>query len=157
MINTDGTTERRAVMAAKGRDGPIWRFDLARGPVHAVGVDAATATRVAQLDPPGRDGVPVGPRRLGDERIIDASTSFGFRHVDLGSAGTPADGRLDGDRRGRATLPSQTCRVAANRLWLARDGGPTRRFGVLELDASSAAPDPPPADARVSTRATSTA
>ena len=28
MINEDGTTESRAVMAAKGRDGSIWRFDL---------------------------------------------------------------------------------------------------------------------------------
>jgi hypothetical protein len=57
MINEDGTTESRAVMAAKGRDGSIWRFDLTKGPVGAVGVDASTATRVAQLDPPGRDGV----------------------------------------------------------------------------------------------------
>jgi hypothetical protein len=28
MINEDGTTESRVVMAAKGRDGSIWRFDL---------------------------------------------------------------------------------------------------------------------------------
>src|SRR5215207_9150719 len=61
MINEDGTTESRAVMAAKGRDGSIWRFDLVKGPVGAVGVDASTATRVAQLEPPGRDGIPVGP------------------------------------------------------------------------------------------------
>ena len=68
MINEDGTTESRAVMAAKGRDGSIWRFDLTKGPTGAVGVDAATAARVAQLDPPGRDGIPVGPgvwRRAG--------------------------------------------------------------------------------------------
>jgi hypothetical protein len=77
MINEDGTTESRAVMAAKGRDGSIWRFDLAEGPVHAVGVDAATATRVAQLDPPGRDGVPVGPGVWETSGIIDASTLFG--------------------------------------------------------------------------------
>ena len=32
MINEDGTTESRAVMAAKGRDGSIWRFDLVKGP-----------------------------------------------------------------------------------------------------------------------------
>ena len=77
MINEDGTTESRAVMAAKGRDGSIWRFDLDNGPVHAVGVDAATATRVAQLDPPGRDGVPVGPGVWETSGIIDASSLFG--------------------------------------------------------------------------------
>jgi hypothetical protein len=77
MINEDGTTESRAVMAAKGRDGSIWRFDLAKGPVGAVGVDASTATRVAQLDPPGRDGIPVGPGVWETSGIIDTSTLFG--------------------------------------------------------------------------------
>jgi hypothetical protein len=77
MINEDGTTESRAVMAAKGRDGSIWRFDLDKRPVHAVGVDAATATRVAQLDPPGRDGLPVGPGVWETSGIIDASSLFG--------------------------------------------------------------------------------
>jgi Bacterial protein of unknown function (DUF839) len=77
MINEDGTTESRAVMAAKGRDGSIWRFDLVKGPVHAVGVDVSTATRVAQLDPPGRDGVTVGPGVWETSGIIDASAMFG--------------------------------------------------------------------------------
>jgi len=77
MINEDGTTESRVVMAAKGRDGSIWRFDLVKGPVGAVGVDASTATRVAQLDPPGRDGVPVGPGIWETSGIIDASALFG--------------------------------------------------------------------------------
>jgi hypothetical protein len=62
------------VMAAKGRDGSIWRFDLVRG---RVGVDASTATRVAQLDPPGRDNVPVGPGVWETSGIIDASALFG--------------------------------------------------------------------------------
>jgi Bacterial protein of unknown function (DUF839) len=74
MINEDGTTESRAVMAAKGRDGSVWRFDLVKG---AVGVDPSTATRVAQLDPPGRDGVPVGPGIWETSGIIDASRLFG--------------------------------------------------------------------------------
>jgi hypothetical protein len=74
MINEDGTTESRAVMAAKGRDGSIWRFDLVRG---QVGVDASTAVRVAQLDPPGRDNVPVGPGVWETSGIIDASALFG--------------------------------------------------------------------------------
>jgi hypothetical protein len=77
MINEDGTTESRAVMAAKGRDGSIWRFDLVKGPTGAVGVDTATATRVAQLDPPGRDGIPVGPGVWETSGIIDASALFG--------------------------------------------------------------------------------
>jgi hypothetical protein len=77
MINEDGTTESRAVMAAKGRDGSIWRFDLTKGPTGAVGVDAATGTRVAQLDPPGRDGIPVGPGVWETSGIIDTSGLFG--------------------------------------------------------------------------------
>ena len=77
MINEDGTTESRLVMAAKGRDGSIWRFDLVKGPVGAVGVDASTATRVAQLDPPGRDGIPVGPGVWETSGIIDTSRMFG--------------------------------------------------------------------------------
>jgi hypothetical protein len=75
MINEDGTTESRAVMAAKGRDGSIWRFDLVKG--RGVGVDASTATRVAELNPPGRDGVPVGPGVWETSGIIDASALFG--------------------------------------------------------------------------------
>jgi hypothetical protein len=74
MINEDGTTESRLVMAAKGRDGSIWRFDLVKD---RVGVDASTATRVAQLDPPGRDGVPVGPGIWETSGIIDTSAMFG--------------------------------------------------------------------------------
>jgi len=77
MINEDGTTESRAVMAAKGRDGSIWRFNLVKGPVQAVGVDVSTAARVAQLDPPGRDGIPVSPGVWETSGIIDASALFG--------------------------------------------------------------------------------
>jgi Alkaline phosphatase PhoX len=76
MINEDGTTESRAAMAAKGRDGSVWRFELVAGPVHAVGV-SLEGTRVAQLDPPGRDGVPVGPGIWETSGIIDASALFG--------------------------------------------------------------------------------
>ena len=77
MINEDGTTESRLVMGAKGRDGSIWRFDLVKGPTGAVGVDVSTATRVAELDPPGRDGVAVGPGIWETSGIIDASELFG--------------------------------------------------------------------------------
>jgi Bacterial protein of unknown function (DUF839) len=77
MINEDGNPEGRAVMAAKGRDGSIWRFDLVKGPAWTVGVDASTATRVVQLNPPGRDGVAVGPGVWETSGIIDASGLFG--------------------------------------------------------------------------------
>lgn len=76
MINEDGTTESRAVMAAKGREGSIWRFDLVKGPVGAVGV-ASSGIRVAQLDPPGRDGIPVLPGVWETSGIIDTTALFG--------------------------------------------------------------------------------
>ena len=76
MINEDGTTESRAVMAAKGRDGSIWRFDLLRQPRGGAGV-SSTGTRVAQLDPPGRDGVAVGPGVWETSGIIDTWNLFG--------------------------------------------------------------------------------
>jgi Bacterial protein of unknown function (DUF839) len=77
MINEDGTTESRAVMAAKGRDGSIWRFDLKRRAVHAVSVDVGSAKRVAELDPPGRDGIAVGPGVWESSGIIDTAALFG--------------------------------------------------------------------------------
>ena len=76
MINEDGTTESRAVMAAKGRDGSIWRFDLLRQTGGGAGVSSA-GTRIAQLDPPGRDGVPVGPGVWETSGIIDTWALFG--------------------------------------------------------------------------------
>jgi Bacterial protein of unknown function (DUF839) len=77
MINEDGTTESRLVMASKERDGSVWRFDLVKGPVGALGIDVSTATRVAELDPPGCDGVPVGAGVWETSGIIDASALFG--------------------------------------------------------------------------------
>jgi hypothetical protein len=74
MINEDGTTESRAVMAAKGRDGAIWRFDLKTGE----GVNAASALMVAELDPPGRTGAPpVGPGVWETSGIIGTASLFG--------------------------------------------------------------------------------
>jgi Bacterial protein of unknown function (DUF839) len=74
MINEDGTASSRPVMASKNRDGSIWRFDIVKG---KVGVDASSATRVAELDPPGRDGAAVGPGVWETSGIIDASSLFG--------------------------------------------------------------------------------
>jgi hypothetical protein len=76
MINEDGTTESRLVMGAKGRDGSIWRFDLTGGP-GGIGVDVSTATRVAELDPPGRDGLTVGPGVWETSGIIRTDSMFG--------------------------------------------------------------------------------
>ena len=77
MINEDGTADSRPTMAAKGRDGSMWRLDLVEGPVGAVGVDASTATRVAELNPPGRDGVAVGPGVWETSGVIDTTAIFG--------------------------------------------------------------------------------
>lgn len=68
MIQEDGTAESRLVMGSKGRDGSIWRYDLKNG---------FARERVAQLDPPGRDGVPVGPGVWESSGIIDAGSMFG--------------------------------------------------------------------------------
>lgn len=74
LVNEDPTPEGSAVLTTEGRDGSIWRFDLGRAPV---GVDASTATRVAELDPPGRDGVAVDPGTWESSGTIDASALFG--------------------------------------------------------------------------------
>jgi Bacterial protein of unknown function (DUF839) len=75
MINEDGTGASRPVMASKNRDGSVWRFDITND---KVGIDAASAVRVAELDPPGRSGTEtVGPGVWETSGIIDASALFG--------------------------------------------------------------------------------
>jgi hypothetical protein len=74
MIAEDGTGASSPVMGAKGRDGSIWRFDLVQGPV---GVEAASATRIAEVDPPGRDGIPVPVGSWEVSGIINTSGLFG--------------------------------------------------------------------------------
>ena len=61
-------------MAEKGRDGSIWRFRIVNG---KPGVDVSSATRVAELDPPGRDGVDVGAGVWETSGIIDMSHIWG--------------------------------------------------------------------------------
>jgi hypothetical protein len=95
MVQEDGTAETRPVMASKGRDGSIWRFDLANN---------FAAQRVAQLNPPGRDNVPVGPGIWETSGIIDASALFGdntwifdvqaHRPTNMPAPGTVEDGQL---------------------------------------------------------------
>ncbi|MBA2742283.1 MAG: DUF839 domain-containing protein [Actinobacteria bacterium] len=106
MINEDGTPASRPVMASKGRDGSIWRFDIInkRKPQRLIGVNPSSATRVAELDPPGRDGVAVGPGIWETSGIIDASGLFGANTwlsdaqahppTTAPAAGTVEDGQL---------------------------------------------------------------
>jgi hypothetical protein len=72
MINEDGTSASRPVMAAKGRDGSIWRLAIDDD-----GVEVSSRQRVTQLNPPGRDGVAVGPGVWETSGVIDASSLFG--------------------------------------------------------------------------------
>ncbi|MBA2383961.1 MAG: DUF839 domain-containing protein [Actinobacteria bacterium] len=72
MIQEDGTTTSRAVMASKRRDGSIWRFDLDQD-----GVDVSSALRIVELNQPGRDRVPVGPGVWETSGIIDAAKLYG--------------------------------------------------------------------------------
>ena len=72
VINEDGTTTSRAEMARKRRDGSIWRFDLDRN-----GVDVSSALRVAELNAPGRDRVPVGSGVWETSGIIDTTELYG--------------------------------------------------------------------------------
>ena len=73
MICEDGTTESRAAMTAKGRDGSIWRFAL----TGTLGVNAASAERVVELDSPGRDGAAVGAGVWETSGIIATDGLFG--------------------------------------------------------------------------------
>ncbi|MDQ3748963.1 MAG: DUF839 domain-containing protein [Acidobacteriota bacterium] len=68
MIQEDGTAQSRPVMASKNRDGSIWRFNLNNN---------YAAARVVELDPPGRDGIPVLPGVWETSGIIDASMFYG--------------------------------------------------------------------------------
>ena len=68
VICEDGTGNSRPVMADKGRDGSIWRFDLHNNFAYE---------RVAELNPPGRDGIPVGPGIWETSGIIDTTSLFG--------------------------------------------------------------------------------
>lgn len=72
MVNEDGTTTSRAAMTGLGRDGSIWRYDIAKQ-----GVDGSSAKRVAVLNPPGRDGIAVGKGIWETSGIIDTADLWG--------------------------------------------------------------------------------
>jgi hypothetical protein len=73
MINEDGTSQSRPVMQGKGRDGGIWRFEL-----DGAKVDVEDREFVVELDPPGRDGIPVPVSGTWETSgIVDASRLLG--------------------------------------------------------------------------------
>lgn len=69
MIQEDGTSESRVEMTAKGREGSIFRYDL----LHNYAQE-----RVAELDPPGRDGVMTTAGIWETSGIIETTGEFGF-------------------------------------------------------------------------------
>lgn len=73
LVQEDGTTPSRIEMGNKNRDGSIWRFPI----VPAKGGLVASPDRFVELDPPGRDGVAVGPGVWETSGIIDTSAIFG--------------------------------------------------------------------------------
>ncbi len=73
MVQEDGTTPSRIEMGNRNRDGSIWRFPI----VPAKGGLVASPDRIVELNPPGRDGVAVGPGVWETSGIIDTSTIFG--------------------------------------------------------------------------------
>jgi len=68
MVNEDGTAQSRAEMANRGRDGLVWSFNL---------LSSFAREKQATLNPPGRDGVPVGPGVWETSGIIDTGALFG--------------------------------------------------------------------------------
>jgi hypothetical protein len=77
MINEDGTAPSRIVMAAKRRDGGVWRFNLKTTGDGRANVDGKSGKMVAVLNPPGRDGKAVGPGIWETSGIIDTGSLFG--------------------------------------------------------------------------------
>jgi len=75
VVNEDGTAQSRAVMAAKGRDGSIWRFRIGDDRVRG-----SSGVRIAELtgQAGGRnDNIPVAPGVWETTGIIDASKFYG--------------------------------------------------------------------------------
>lgn len=73
-IQEDPTTPAREHLAAAGRDSSIWRYDLDN---LTVSPQRFPGARVAEVNPPGRDGVPVPPGSWETSGIIAASSVFG--------------------------------------------------------------------------------
>jgi Bacterial protein of unknown function (DUF839) len=76
MVNEGGSGRTAAVLSAKARDLSVWRFALTDLDWTSR-VDVSTATRVAQVNPPGRDGIAVPINTWEPSGVLDGSGSFG--------------------------------------------------------------------------------
>jgi hypothetical protein len=75
MVQEGGTMPARDFINQKAREFSIWRFGFTNDKLR---IDPASATRVVELDPPGRDGiVPLRPGPWESSGIIEASAFFG--------------------------------------------------------------------------------
>jgi hypothetical protein len=114
VICEDGTSQSRLIMSSKGRDGSMWRFNL----TGTAGVDVATARRIVELDPPGRDGIAVGAGVWETSGVIATTGLFGpnswlfdvqaHSPTTAPASNTVEDGQLLLMRRGGQTLPVGT-------------------------------------------------
>lgn len=76
MVDEGGTGQATAHVQAKGRDMSVWRFSLSDGRWRRR-ISAASATRVAQVNPPGRDSIAVPPGRWEPSGVISTADIFG--------------------------------------------------------------------------------
>jgi hypothetical protein len=77
MVQEDATDPGQAHLVGEGRDAGIWRFTLDVGPLRTT-VLPGSRRLVAEVTPPGRDGVPVPAGEWETSGIIDASAWFGW-------------------------------------------------------------------------------
>lgn len=73
MVQEDPTDPAQLVLAAFPRDSSVWRFKLRNGRA----VLTSSAKRIAEVNPPGRDGIPVLPGQWETSGIVDAASAFG--------------------------------------------------------------------------------
>ncbi len=106
MVQEDGTTESRAVMAAKGRDGSIWRYELDGDS----GIDVNSATRVVTLAPPAGTAWP-SVRASG--RRAASSTAPASSETAAGSSTCRPTPRPRPQSRTRSRTASSSCSSGA--------------------------------------------
>ncbi|CAN5413874.1 hypothetical protein BH18ACT16_BH18ACT16_01470 [soil metagenome] len=76
MVQEGGTGRAEPVLALKQRELSVWRFDMTDSKFEDR-IDAASATRVAEVAPPGRDGVSVPVGKWESSGVLDAGGLFG--------------------------------------------------------------------------------
>ncbi len=131
MVQEDGTTESRAEMARKGRDGSIWRYRLtSRG----TGIEGGHALPARTRRRRGR------PRRVGDQRHHQHRRDARERQLALRRPGPPAHGRARCQHRGGRTAGPAAAQVAAVRRWPRPSGAisEVRRTATAALSVANA-------------------